>query len=92
MYLTVGSGSNVDAGEDPMRAAVHRYNPDGSGHETFVSGTRNVIGLRWYPGTETLWGAVAGARRAWRRSRARLLHGVQAGRLLRLAVRLHRAE
>ncbi len=57
-YLTVGSGSNVDAGEDPMRAAVHRYNPDGSGHETFVSGTRNVIGLRWYPGTDTLWGAV----------------------------------
>jgi glucose/arabinose dehydrogenase len=58
MYLTVGSGSNVDAGEDPMRAAVHRYNPDGTGHETFVSGTRNVIGLRWYPGTDTLWGAV----------------------------------
>ena len=58
LYLTVGSGSNVDAGEDPMRAAVHRYNPDGSGHETFVSGTRNVIGLRWYPGTDTLWGAV----------------------------------
>ena len=57
-YLTVGSGSNVDAGEDPMRAAVHRYNPDGSGHEAFVSGTRNVIGLRWYPGTDTLWGAV----------------------------------
>src|SRR5919204_3827039 len=57
-YLTVGSGSNVDAGEDPMRAAVHRYNPDGSGHETFVSGTRNVIGLRWYPGTDALWGAV----------------------------------
>jgi glucose/arabinose dehydrogenase len=57
-YLTVGSGSNVDAGEDPMRAAVHRYNPDGSGHETFASGTRNVIGLRWYPGTDTLWGAV----------------------------------
>jgi glucose/arabinose dehydrogenase len=58
MFLTVGSGSNVDAGEDPMRAAVHRYNPDGSGHETFVSGTRNVIGLRWYPGADTLWAAV----------------------------------
>jgi glucose/arabinose dehydrogenase len=58
LYLTVGSGSNVDAGEDPMRAAVHRYNPDGTGHETFVSGTRNVIGLRWYPGTDMLWGAV----------------------------------
>jgi glucose/arabinose dehydrogenase len=58
LYLTVGSGSNVDAGEDPMRAAVHRFNPDGTGHETFVSGTRNVIGLRWYPGSDTLWGAV----------------------------------
>ncbi len=57
-FLTVGSGSNVDAGEDPMRAAVHRYNPDGSGHETFVSGVRNTIGLAFYPGTETLWGAV----------------------------------
>jgi glucose/arabinose dehydrogenase len=58
LYLTIGSRSNVDAGEDPMRAAVHRYNPDGSGHETFVSGVRNTIGLRWYPGTDTLWGAV----------------------------------
>ncbi len=58
MYLTVGSASNVDAGEDPMRAAVHRYNPDGSGHETYVSGVRNTIGLAFYPGTETLWGAV----------------------------------
>ena len=57
-YLTVGSGSNVDAGEDPMRAAVHRYNADGTGHETFVSGTRNVVGLTFYPGTDTVWGSV----------------------------------
>ena len=57
-YLTVGSGSNVDAGEDPMRAAIHRYNPDGSGHEVIAEGVRNVIGLRWYPGTHTLWAAV----------------------------------
>jgi glucose/arabinose dehydrogenase len=58
LYLTIGSGSNVDAGEDPMRAAVHRFNPDGTGHETYVSGTRNPVGLRWYPGTETLWVTV----------------------------------
>ncbi len=58
MYLTVGSGSNVDAGEDPMRAAIHRYNPDGSGHEVVAQGVRNVIGLRWYPSTQTLWAAV----------------------------------
>jgi len=58
MYVTVGSGSNVDTGEDPRRAALNRYNPDGSGHEIFASGLRNVIGLRWYPGTDTLWAAT----------------------------------
>jgi glucose/arabinose dehydrogenase len=58
MYLTVGSASNVDAGEDPRRAAINRYNPDGSGHEIVASGMRNVIGLRYYPGTETLWAAT----------------------------------
>jgi len=58
MYLTIGSASNVDSGEDPRRAAINRYNPDGSGHEIFASGMRNVIGLRWYPGTDVLWAAV----------------------------------
>jgi glucose/arabinose dehydrogenase len=53
-----GSGSNVDAGEDPRRAAINCYNPDGSGHEIYASGTRNPIGLRWYPGTDTMWAAV----------------------------------
>jgi glucose/arabinose dehydrogenase len=58
MYVTVGSGSNVDTGEDPRRAAINRYNPDGSGHEIYASGMRNVIGLRWYPGTDALWAAT----------------------------------
>jgi len=58
MYVNIGSGSNVDAGEDPMRAAVNRFNPDGSGHEIFVSGTRNPVGLHFYPGTDTLWISV----------------------------------
>jgi len=58
LYVTVGSGSNSSPGEDPRRAAINRYNLDGSGHEIFASGLRNVIGLRWYPGTDTLWGAV----------------------------------
>ena len=53
-----GSGSNVDAGEDPRRAAINCYNPDGSGHEIYAAGTRNPIGLRWYPGTDTMWAAV----------------------------------
>jgi glucose/arabinose dehydrogenase len=58
MYLTIGSGSNVSTGENPVRAAINSYNPDGTGHEIFAAGLRNVIGLRWYPGTDTLWAAV----------------------------------
>lgn len=58
LYVTVGSGSNIDQGEDPRRAAIHRYNPDGTGHETVATGLRNVIGLRFYPGTDDLWAAV----------------------------------
>jgi glucose/arabinose dehydrogenase len=58
LYVGVGSGSNVSTGENPVRAAINRYNPDGSGHETYAAGTRNPIGLHWYPGTDTLWAAV----------------------------------
>jgi glucose/arabinose dehydrogenase len=58
MYLTIGSASNVDAGEDPMRAAIHRYNPDGSGHEVIATGTRNATSIRLYPGTSKLYAAV----------------------------------
>lgn len=58
LYLTIGSGSNVDAGEDPRRAAINRYNPDGTGHEIFASGMRNVIGLRFEPTKGTLWAAT----------------------------------
>ena len=58
LYVGIGSGSNVDTGEDPTRAAINRYNPDGSGHEIYASGTRNPIGLHWYPGTNTLWATV----------------------------------
>lgn len=57
-YLGVGSQSNVSTGEHPMRAAINRFNPDGSGHEIFASGTRNPIDMVWYPGTDTLWAAV----------------------------------
>ena len=58
MYLAIGSETNVSTDGDPHRAAINRYNPDGTGHEVFASGARNTIGLRWYPGTETLWAAV----------------------------------
>lgn len=58
MYVGVGSASNVDAGEDPRRAAINEYNPDGTGHQFFATGTRNPTSMHWYPGTQTLWAAV----------------------------------
>lgn len=58
LYVGVGSGSNDSPGEDPRRAAIGQYNPDGSGPIIYASGTRNPIGMRWYPGTDALWAAV----------------------------------
>ncbi|MGH8468714.1 MAG: PQQ-dependent sugar dehydrogenase [Gammaproteobacteria bacterium] len=55
LYLGIGSRSNIDAGEHPMRAAINRFSPDGGAHEIYASGLRNPVGLRWYPGTSELW-------------------------------------
>ena len=58
MYVAVGSASNVDKGEPPIRAAISEYNPDGTGHRIYASGTRNPVGLAWNPTTKQLWSAV----------------------------------
>jgi glucose/arabinose dehydrogenase len=58
LYVAVGSGSNHTIGEDPRRAAISRYNPDGTAGEIFAAGLRNPIGLRLYPGTDMLWASV----------------------------------
>jgi glucose/arabinose dehydrogenase len=58
LYVTVGSKSNVDAGEEPMRAAISEFNPDGTGHRILASGARNPLGLAWNPKTKQLWAAV----------------------------------
>jgi glucose/arabinose dehydrogenase len=58
MYLTVGSMSNNNAGEDCRRAAVLEFNPDGSGYRVFASGIRNPVGLTLQPGTDTIWIAM----------------------------------
>src|SRR5262249_45877835 len=57
LYVTVGSKSNVGV-EEPMRAAISEYNPDGAGHRIYASGTRNPIGLAFNPTTGALWAAV----------------------------------
>ena len=58
LFVTVGSGSNIDRGEPPMRAAVSRVNPDGTELEIFATGLRNPVGLRFHPDTDDLWVSV----------------------------------
>ena len=58
MYLAVGSSANVVTGDPAIRAAINRFNPDGSGHEVVASGVRNPVGLRMYPGTDEIWASV----------------------------------
>jgi len=57
MYVSVGSAGNIEP--DPEeRAAINRYNPDGSGHEIYAAGTRNPSSIHWYPNSDTLWATV----------------------------------
>ncbi|MBC7927833.1 MAG: sorbosone dehydrogenase family protein [Bryobacteraceae bacterium] len=58
LYLGIGSASNVSTGEPEQRAAISRYNPDGSGYELFATGTRNPTSIYFQPGTGQLWASV----------------------------------
>jgi glucose/arabinose dehydrogenase len=58
LYLGIGSSCNICAERDPRRAAVLRYNPDGSGEERFAEGMRNPVGLAFQPGSGLLWATV----------------------------------
>jgi len=58
MYVSVGSASNVRAGEPPERAAILELNPDGTAKRIFASGLRNPVGMDWEPQSGALWTAV----------------------------------
>ncbi|MBI5280735.1 MAG: PQQ-dependent sugar dehydrogenase [Candidatus Solibacter usitatus] len=58
LYVGIGSRSNITPGDPDYRAAVLRYNPDGSGREIIASGVRNPIGMDWCPSSGKLWAAV----------------------------------
>jgi glucose/arabinose dehydrogenase len=55
LYLNVGSSCNVCEEEDPRRAAMLRFEADGSGEEIYASGLRNSTGFDWRPGTDELF-------------------------------------
>ncbi|MCP4005286.1 MAG: sorbosone dehydrogenase family protein [bacterium] len=51
LYVSVGSSCNVCEEADPRRAAILRYEPDGSNEQIYASGLRNAVDFDWQPGT-----------------------------------------
>jgi glucose/arabinose dehydrogenase len=52
LYMNVGSSCNVCEEDDPRRAAMLRFEADGSGEEIYAAGLRNSTGFDWRPGTD----------------------------------------
>jgi glucose/arabinose dehydrogenase len=55
LYLSVGSSCNVCIEKHPWRAAISRFNLDGSGSEVFAKGLRNSVGIEFSPYSGDLW-------------------------------------
>jgi len=55
MYVTVGSSCNVCIEEDSRRAAMLRFQPDGTGEQIYATGLRNSVGFDWQPGSGDLY-------------------------------------
>lgn len=60
LYVTVGSSCNVCEEKDSRRAAMSRYNLDGTGGEVIATGLRNTVGFTWHPQTGEIWGTDNG--------------------------------
>jgi glucose/arabinose dehydrogenase len=58
LYVAIGSSCDVCEEHDRRRAAIVRYNADGSGEQIFATGLRNPVGLRLHPRTGALWTSV----------------------------------
>jgi glucose/arabinose dehydrogenase len=64
LYVSVGSSCNDCTESDPRRAAITRYNTDGSGEHLMATGLRNAVGIAFHPRTGVLWATVN--ERDWR--------------------------
>lgn len=53
IYLSIGSSCNLCVEKDERRAAVIRYNLDGTGQEIFATGLRNSVGIQFH--ANALW-------------------------------------
>ncbi|HEY8516190.1 MAG TPA: PQQ-dependent sugar dehydrogenase [Candidatus Binatia bacterium] len=55
LYVSIGSSCNVCIEDDPRRAAIVRYELDGSNETLYATGLRNAVGFAWQPGTGDLY-------------------------------------
>jgi glucose/arabinose dehydrogenase len=59
LYVSIGSSCNVCIEDDDRRAAIVRYNLDGSGEEIYATGLRNTVGFE-FDSDGTIWGVDMG--------------------------------
>ena len=55
LYVAVGSSCNVCVEADDRRAAMLRYELDGSGYELYATGLRNAVDFDWHPANGKLF-------------------------------------
>ncbi len=55
LYVSIGSSCNVCEEDDQRRAAIVRYNPDGSEERVYAKGLRNAVGITFNSVTGELW-------------------------------------
>jgi glucose/arabinose dehydrogenase len=58
LYVAIGSSCDVCRERDPRRAAIVRYDADGSGEQVVATGLRNPVGLMFHTTTRALWTTV----------------------------------
>jgi glucose/arabinose dehydrogenase len=55
LYLSQGSTCNVCVEQDPRRASIMRFKPDGSDGQIIANGLRNSVGFDWAPWDNALY-------------------------------------
>lgn len=55
LYVSIGSYCDACVETDDRRAAIWRYNLDGTNGELVASGLRNAVGIAFEPGASRLW-------------------------------------
>ena len=58
LLVAVGSASNIDTGEEPIRAAITICDLDGKNARLYATGLRNPVGLALNPATGQVWTSV----------------------------------